>query len=152
MATSPPKNPFTVNPRSNFPLVEPNHNPIYIAVSPPPQAASVVLAATRPIPSASIADKVLPGLNPYHPNHKINPPTAATVRLCGAGIPPPSRAKIRPILGPNTTAPARDAIPRSYVQQLIRQSRGTADPKRAGTYLCFPWYLRIRLVPRPNVR
>src|SRR6185312_10542232 len=76
-----------------------------------PQAASVVLVATRPIPCISMADNVLPGLKPYQPNHSINPPTAAIGRLCAAGIPPPSRAKMRPIRGPNAIAPASEAIP-----------------------------------------
>ena len=48
-----------------------------IATSPAAAAASVVLVATRPMPSKSIADSVEPGLNPYQPNHRITPPTAA---------------------------------------------------------------------------
>ena len=41
-----------------------------MAVNPPAQAARVVLAATRPMPTKSIAESVLPGLNPYQPNHR----------------------------------------------------------------------------------
>src|SRR5207302_1147879 len=48
-----------------------------MAVNPAAQAASVVLAATRPMPSKSIAESVLPGLNPYQPNHRIRPPVTA---------------------------------------------------------------------------
>ena len=46
---------------------------------PPAHAARVVLAATRPMPPKSIAESVLPGLNPYQPNQRITPPTAAIV-------------------------------------------------------------------------
>ena len=45
-----------------------------IAIRPAAQAASVVLAATRPMPSKSIAESVLPGLKPYQPNHSSRPP------------------------------------------------------------------------------
>ena len=51
-----------------------------IATNPPAHAASVVLAATRPMPSKSSAESVDPGLNPYQPNHRITPPMAAIVR------------------------------------------------------------------------
>src|SRR5476651_2069857 len=111
MATKPARKPLTVNPKLNLPLVDPHHKPAIIAVKPPPHAASVVLVATRPIPTASIAESVLPGLKPYQPNHNIKPPTAAIGKLCPGGMPPPSRAKIRPIRGPSTTAPANEAIP-----------------------------------------
>src|SRR5579862_4953604 len=77
-----------------------------MAAKPAEQAASVVLAATRPMPSKSIADSVLPGLNPYQPNHRIKPPEQAIVRSCGIIGPPPSRLKRRPRRGPRTIAPA----------------------------------------------
>ena len=77
-----------------------------IAVRPAAQAASVVLAATRPMPWQSIADSVLPGLKPYQPNHRIRPPAAAIVRSCGSIGPPPSRLNLRPSRGPSTMAPA----------------------------------------------
>ena len=48
-----------------------------MAVNPAAQAASVVFAATRPMPSKSMAESVLPGLKPYQPNHRIKPPVAA---------------------------------------------------------------------------
>src|SRR5580692_2161597 len=111
MATKPARKPLTVKPKSNLPLVEPHHKAAIIAVKPPPHAASVVLVAIRPIPTASIAESELPGLKPYQPNHNIKPPTAAIGKLCPGGIPPPSRAKIRPMRGPKTTAPASEAIP-----------------------------------------
>ena len=50
---------------------------------PPAQAASVVFAATRPMPSQSIADSVEPGLNPYQPNHRMTPPMAPQVEVVG---------------------------------------------------------------------
>src|SRR5665213_4560169 len=100
MATSPARNPFIVKPRSNFPCVSPNHKAKYIAAIPPPHAARVVLAATLPIPCISTAESVLPGLKPYQPNHRINPPTAATVRLWGAGGHPPPLLRTLPNRGP----------------------------------------------------
>src|ERR1041385_2255330 len=81
------------------------------ALRPPAHAASVVFAATRPQPDASIADSVLPGLNPYHPNHKITPPTAAITMSCPGGIPPPSRLNFRPRRGPSAMAPASATKP-----------------------------------------
>src|SRR5580704_19040607 len=83
----------------------------HMAVRPPAQAASVVFAATRPHPAASIADSVLPGLNPYHPNQRMTPPTAAMVMLWPGIGPPPSRLNLRPRRGPRTIAPAREMKP-----------------------------------------
>src|ERR1700758_329154 len=77
-----------------------------MAVRPAAQAASVVLVETRPIPEKSIAESVEPGLNPYQPNHRINPPEAAIVRSCGSIGAPPSRLNLRPKRGPRTIEPA----------------------------------------------
>src|SRR5271168_3813802 len=77
-----------------------------IEESPAAQAASVVLVATRPMPTKSIAESVLPGLNPYQPNHKIRPPEQAIVKSCGIMGPPPSRLNLRPRRGPRTMEPA----------------------------------------------
>ncbi len=77
-----------------------------MAVRPAAHAAEVVLAATRPMPSKSIAESVLPGLKPYQPNHRSRPPDAAMVRSCGSMGPPPSRLNLRPRRGPSTMAPA----------------------------------------------
>src|SRR4051794_20920600 len=82
-----------------------------IAVRPPEQAASVVLAATRAQPAASIADRVEPGLKPYQPNHRMTPPTAAIVMSWPGGMPPPSRLNLRPSLGPSAMAPASATKP-----------------------------------------
>ena len=82
-----------------------------MAVSPAAHAASVVLVATLPIPSKSIADNVLPGLNPYHPNHRISPPLEAITRSCGSMGAPPSRLNFRPSRGPSTMAPAKAMKP-----------------------------------------
>src|SRR5215831_16862064 len=108
MATSPARNPFTVKLTSHFLDME---YAAIIAVRPAAQAARVVFAATRPMPSKSIADSVLPGLNPYQPNHNSNPPDAAIVRSCGSIGPPPSRLNFRPNLGPSTIAPAKAMNP-----------------------------------------
>ena len=81
------------------------------AVSPAEQAASVVLNATRPMPEASSADSVLPGLKPYQPNQRIRPPTAPRMMLCGGIGPPPSRLKTRPSRGPSAMAPASEIVP-----------------------------------------
>ena len=78
---------------------------------PPAQAASVVLAATRPMPSKSMAERVEPGLNPYQPNHRMTAPIAAMLRSCGLVGPPPSRANFRPRRGPSAMAPARAMKP-----------------------------------------
>ena len=51
------------------------------ATSAPAQAANVVLVATRPMPSKSIAESVLPGLKPYQPNQRITAPSEASVML-----------------------------------------------------------------------
>src|SRR5258708_20220919 len=96
MATRPARNPLMVKPKSNFPLVDPHHKPAIIAVKPPPQAASVVLVAIRPMPMASMAESELPGLKPYHPNHNTNPPTAAIGKLWAGGMPPPPPPKLPP--------------------------------------------------------
>ena len=78
-----------------------------MAVRPAAQAASVVLAETRPMPSKSMAESVVPGLKPYQPNQRIKPPEAAMVRSCGSMGPPPSRLNLRPRRGPRTMEPAR---------------------------------------------
>src|SRR6266513_1287001 len=103
MATRPAKNPFVVKPASHFLEDLKAQN---MAVKPAAHAASVVLAATRPMPSKSIAESVLPGLNPYQPNHSNSPPLAAIVRSCGSMGPPPSRLNLRPNRGPSTIEPA----------------------------------------------
>src|SRR3984885_4923999 len=100
-----------VKPKSNLPFVDPHHKAAAIAVNPPPQASSIVLVEIQHMPIASIAESELPGLKPYQPNQSTKPPKAAIGKLCAGGIPPPSRAKIRPIRGPKTTAPASEAIP-----------------------------------------
>src|SRR5215471_17165517 len=82
-----------------------------MAMNPPAHAASVVFAATLPMPIKSIAESVLPGLNPYQPNHKLRPPEHAMVKSCGIIGPPPSRLKRRPRRGPSTIAPAKAINP-----------------------------------------
>src|SRR5256885_8391450 len=78
---------------------------------PPAAAAKVVLAATRPMPSQSMADSVEPGLNPYQPNHRITAPIAARLRSWGGVGPPPSRLNLRPRRGPGAVQPARGTNP-----------------------------------------
>src|SRR5579862_6178837 len=108
MATKPPRNPLTDMPRSHFLERGYTNN---TATIPPAQAASVVLAETRPMPCQSMADRVEPGLNPYQPNHRITPPIAPHVRSWGGSGPPPSRLKVRPSRGPSTMQPARAMKP-----------------------------------------
>src|SRR5579862_5415257 len=103
MATRPARKPLTVSPKSHFPAVL-----IYeykSEVRPAEHAASVVLNDTRPIPCASSAESVLPGLKPYHPNHRMRPPVAPMIRSCGFIGAPPSRLNTRPRRGPRTIAP-----------------------------------------------
>src|ERR1700687_5597026 len=108
MATSPAQKPFTVKLTSHFLLRTKEYAR---AVRPAAHAARVVLAATLPTPSKSIAESVLPGLKPYQPNQRIRPPTAAIVKSWGSIGPPPSRLHLRPRRGPSTTAPARAVKP-----------------------------------------
>src|SRR2546430_17723596 len=82
-----------------------------MAAMPPAQAASVVLVATRPMPSRSMADSVEPGLNPYHPNHRMTAPMEPMARSWGGMGPPPSRLKRRPRRGPRAEAPERAMEP-----------------------------------------
>src|SRR4030088_1837265 len=103
MATSPARKPLVVNPASHFLLDMYAQN---IAVNPAAHAASVVLVATRPMPSKSIAESVLPGLNPYQPNQRMRPPVTAIVKSCGNIGAPPSRLNVRPSRGPRTIEPA----------------------------------------------
>src|SRR6267143_116531 len=103
MATRPAKNPFVVNPASHFLEDLKAQN---MAVKPAAHAASVVFAATRPIPSKSIAESVLPGLKPYQPNQRMRPPLTAIVKSCGSIGAPPSRLNLRPSRGPRTIEPA----------------------------------------------
>src|ERR1700722_3042438 len=81
------------------------------AVRPAEQAAIVVLNETLPMPCASSADSVLPGLNPYHPNQKISPPVAPMIKSCGFIGAPPSRLNTRPSRGPSAIAPASEITP-----------------------------------------
>src|SRR5713101_1217026 len=108
MATNPARKPLVVKPASHFLLVLYAQN---IAVNPAAHAARVVLVATRPMPSKSIADSVLPGLKPYQPNHRISPPETAIVKSCGSMGAPPSRLNVRPKRGPRTMEPARAMNP-----------------------------------------
>ena len=55
--------------------------------------------------AASIAESVLPGLNPYQPNQRMTPPTAAMVMSWPGIVPPPSRLNLRPRRGPRAMAP-----------------------------------------------
>src|SRR5262245_56819176 len=71
----------------------------------------VVLNETREMHWTSIADNVLPGLNPYQPNHKISPPTAPRMMLCGSIGPPPSLLNLRPRRGPSAMAPMSEMAP-----------------------------------------
>src|SRR3979490_2925693 len=63
------------------------------------------------MPWMSIADRVLPGLNPSQPNQRIRPPTAPRMMLCGIGGPPPSRLNTRPSRGPSAIAPMSEMAP-----------------------------------------
>src|SRR5437764_11843285 len=96
---------------------------------PPAQAAIVVLAATRPRPEKSMADRVDPGLSPYQPNHRITPPMAPHVRSCGGVGPPPSFLNFLPSRGPRAMAPARAMKPPTVWTTVDpAKSRNTASP------------------------
>src|SRR5262245_22998221 len=121
-----------------------------MADRPAAQAASVVLAAIRPIPSKSIAESVLPGLKPYQPNHRMKPPTVAIVRSCGSIGPPPSRLNRRPMRGPSTIAPARATKPPMLWTTVEPAKSWKLVPKR-GEEVAFAPHRRQPAVgaPRP---
>src|SRR4051812_22381406 len=108
MATKPPRNPLTDIPRSHFLNLGYTMN---TAERPAAAAARVVLVATRPMPPKSMADRVLPGLKPYQPNHRITAPMAAMFKSCPGMGPPPSLLNLRPRRGPRAMAPARARKP-----------------------------------------
>src|SRR3984893_6406469 len=126
MATRPPRNPLTNIPRSHF--FERGYTK-KTATNPAAQAARVVLAATRPMPCQSMAERVDPGLNPYHPNHRITPPMAPMVRSCGGSGPPPSRLNFLPKRGPRAIHPARAMKPPTvWTTVEPAKSRNTVPP------------------------
>ena len=135
MATSPARKPLVVNPASHFLLDMYAQN---MAVNPAAQAASVVLAATRPMPSKSIAESVLPGLNPYQPNHRISPPLTAMVKSCGNMGAPPSRLKVRPRRGPSTIAPARAMNPPMVCTTVDPAKSWNPIPREGQTWPSLP--------------
>src|SRR3954468_5813270 len=97
------------------------------ATMPPAHAASVVLAATRPMPTQSMAESVDPGLKPYQPNHRITAPIDALVRAWGGSGPPPSRLNLRPRRGPRAMQPARAMKPPTVCTTVDpAKSRNTA--------------------------
>ncbi len=70
-----------------------------------------MFVATRPMPSKSMAESVLPGLKPYQPNQRMTAPSAARVMLWPGGMPPPSRLNLLPSRGPSAIAPQRASTP-----------------------------------------
>src|SRR3954469_17392278 len=140
MATRPPRKPLIDIPTSHFFERGYTKN---TATSPAAQAARVVLAATRPMPTQSSADSVEPGLKPYQPNHRMTAPMAAMFRSWGGVGPPPSRLKTRPMRGPRVMAPARATKPPTvWTTVEPAKSRNTASPVR-------PWNQPIELANQP---
>ena len=77
--TKPAKAPFKVMPTFGLPEII----DVYIAVIEPAEADKVVVTAIA-ARSTSTAAKADPTLNPYHPNQRINTPSApATIELPG---------------------------------------------------------------------
>ena len=78
------------------------------AKKPPAQAARFVVRKTCEIAIASSVEAAAncePGLNPNQPNHKMNTPNAAMVRLCpGIALDLPSLPYL-PMRGPRMAAP-----------------------------------------------
>ena len=104
--TRPANAPFRVIPTLGLPaIIE-----VYIAATDAADADNVVVTAIA-AKSTSTAAKADPTLNPYHPNHKINTPSAAaTIELPGIGRGFPLLSNF-PIRGPTTCIPARAAKP-----------------------------------------
>ncbi len=105
--TSPASAPFKVIEASGF---------LYL-IQVKNMAASAAAAAERVVVTVIVdiaglvPERVLPGLNPYHPNHKINTPSAASGMLWPViALEVPSLLYL-PILGPKMMAPARPAHP-----------------------------------------
>src|SRR5207245_11151579 len=80
IATRPARMPLAVMVGSGLPL---DHHMYSIALSDAAGPASIVLTAMRPMRRAPLpeAAKVLPGLNPNHPNARMKQPRMATVML-----------------------------------------------------------------------
>src|SRR2546429_9240383 len=108
MATRPRRNPLTEIPRARFFDLGYAKS---TGTNPAAHAANVVLAATGPMPSQSMAERVEPGLKPYQPNHRMTPPMAPRLMSWGGVGPPPSRLNLRPMRGPGAMQPARAMKP-----------------------------------------
>ena len=79
---------------------------------PPAAEAKKVLTTTAPINSQlPTAPSEEPGLNPNHPNHKINAPTEAKGKLCPGRVLELPSFEYFPILGPKTMAAAKAENP-----------------------------------------
>merc|ERR1719223_1170994 len=107
--TSPAMTEFNPTARSQVPeryLV--TKVPVTVAAA----AAMVVVVATWPARNMhSPAQRVDPGLNPYHPNHRMMTPRDASTKECPCmGFTVPSALK-RPLRGPTTMAPTSPANP-----------------------------------------
>src|SRR6266480_4465710 len=83
------------------------------------------------MPSKSIAESVLPGLNPYHPNQRRRPPLAAMVKSCGIIGPPPSRLNFRPRRGPRTIAPAKAMKPPMVCTTVEHESKAEGEEEQS---------------------
>ncbi len=106
IATRPARAPFKLIPASGFPNFAQETN---IAKTAPVAAARFVF--TKIMAISLFAAVVEPGLNPNHPNHKINIPRAAIGILCPRiGFIPPF-FRYLPRRGPSTIVPARAAQP-----------------------------------------
>ena len=106
IATKPANAPLKVMVASGFLNII---HAVNMAAIEPAAAAKLVLTAIEAV--SAFAAVVLPGLNPNQPNHNINVPNAASVKLCpGIALGFPSAVYL-PILGPRTTAPAKATHP-----------------------------------------
>ena len=102
MATSPASAPFTLMERSALPNMA---RDVMLEATTPAEAARFVVTAMRAMAPASAA-MVLPGLNPNHPSHKMNPPSVTSGMLWpGIGCMRPSDVYF-PSRGPRTMIPA----------------------------------------------
>src|ERR1051326_8369335 len=101
---------------------------------PAAQAARAVFVGTRPIPTKSMAERVLPGLKPYQPNQRMSPPVTAIVRSCGNMGPPPSFLNLRPRRGPRTMAPANAMNPPMVCTTVDPAKSWNPIPRDGNTY------------------
>ena len=127
--TSPAKIPLSVSDSEGLPYL--SHVTIMVA-TPPAAAARFVVRNTWEMAVlfiSPLAANWLPGLNPNHPSHNMNTPSAANVRLC------PGMARLLPSLlyfprrGPSAMAPINANTPPTLCTMAEPAKSWNTSPK-----------------------